>query len=255
MFTNAIEWVQDTYELLKETWNDKGLTGNESDFDLKTHQYPSFTEKILPYQYFDEESKLFFNEYNAGLIYRIIPLTGANEHIAEQLDTLLQSKVSHEFTLQLICVKHNQVGNDIEAFTSQFAKSEFENLSLLGDNLKAFYQKAAIHGFKTNTMLSPRLTHTDCYIVIDKIKKESESDLKACFGQFRVSFEASLSAAKIGFKQADATDFLHLLHFYLDNCPDVITPRPVIYDKTKLLKEQALSHDFDIEFKNNEVVI
>ncbi|HAU1234347.1 TPA: type IV secretion system protein TraC [Legionella pneumophila] len=255
MFTNAIEWVQDTYELLKETWNDKGLKGNESDFDLKTHQYPSFTEKILPYQYFDEESKLFFNEYNAGLIYRIIPLTGANEHIAEQLDTLLQSKVSHEFTLQLICVKHNQVGNDIEAFTSQFAKSEFENLSLLGDNLKAFYQKAAIHGFKTNTMLSPRLTHTDCYIVIDKIKKESESDLKACFGQFRVSFEASLSAAKIGFKQADATDFLHLLHFYLDNCPDVITPRPVIYDKTKLLKEQALSHDFDIEFKNNEVVI
>ena len=126
---------------------------------------------------------------------------GYSIKIAEQLDTLLQSKVSHEFTLQLICVKHNQVGNDIEAFTSQFAKSEFENLSLLGDNLKAFYQKAAIHGFKTNTMLSPRLTHTDCYIVIDKIKKESESDLKACFGQFRVSFEASLSAAKIGFKE------------------------------------------------------
>lgn len=45
MFTNAIEWVQDTYELLKETWNDKGLTGNDLDFDLKTHQYPSFTEK------------------------------------------------------------------------------------------------------------------------------------------------------------------------------------------------------------------
>ncbi|WP_154695735.1 TraC family protein, partial [Legionella pneumophila] len=120
MLTNAIEWVQDTYQLLKETWNDKGLADNGAAFDLKAHQYPSFTEELLPYQYFDEESKLFFNEHNAGLIYRIVPLTGANEHIAEQLDALLQSKVSHEFTLQLICVKHNQVGKDIEAFTSQF---------------------------------------------------------------------------------------------------------------------------------------
>lgn len=210
MFTKTREWVEEGYELLKEALSDEDADKKQSPgFNPKEHRYPSFTETILPYHYFDEESMLFFNKYNAGLIYRIIPLTGANEQIAEQLDLLLQSKVSHEFTLQLICVKHNQVGNDIETFTSQFTHSGFKNLSLLGAKLKAFYQHAAIHGFKTNTTFSPRLTHTDCYIVIDKVKKESESSLKACFGQFRVSFEASLSAAKIGFKSADATDFLH----------------------------------------------
>lgn len=256
MFAKVIDWVQGTRELLKECLNDEGGDKHKSvDLNPDEHHYPSFTEHLLPYQYFDEESKLFFNEYNAGLIYRIIPLTGANEQIAEQLDTLLQSKVSHDFTLQLICVKHNQVGHEIEAFTRQFERREFKNLGLLGDNLKAFYQHAAIHGFKTNTISTPRLTNTECFIVIDKVNKESESDLKACFGQFRVSFEASLTAAKIGYKRGDPIDFLHLLNFYLANCPDAIVPKLIPYDKTKLLKEQALSHDFDAEIKNDGVLI
>ena len=256
MFTKAKEWVDDGYELLKECLSGDNPDKKESlGLNPEEHRYPSFTEEILPYQYFDEESKLFFNEYNAGLIYRITPLTGANEHIAEQLDTLLQSKVSHDFTLQLICVKHNQVGHEIEAFTRQFAKSEFKNLSLLGDKLNAFYQDAAIHGFKTNTNMMPRLTHTECFIVIDKVNNQSESDLKACFGRFRVSFEASLTAAKIRFKRADASDFLYLLHFYLAHCPDELVPRPVSYDKTRLLKEQVLSKDFDLEIKNDAVLI
>lgn len=256
MFAKVIEWVYETKDLLNECLSGDGSEQKESvGLGLDEHHYPSFTNKLLPYQYFDEESKLFFNEHNAGLIYRIIPLTGANEQIAEQLDALLQSKVSHDFTLQLICVKHNQVGREIEAFTRQFEKCEFKNLSLIGANLKAYYQQAAIHGFKTNSTCTPRLTNTECFVVIDKVNKESESDLKACFGQFRVSFEASLTAAKIGFKPADATDFLHLLHFYLENCPDDIAPFPKLYDKSKLIKEQALSHDFDVEIKNNSVLI
>jgi conjugal transfer ATP-binding protein TraC len=256
MFEKVIDWVQDTRELLKECLNDENTEKHESvALNPDEHHYPSVTELLLPYHYFDEESKLFFNEYNAGLIYRIIPLTGANEQIAEQLDTLLQSKVSHDFTLQLICVKHNQVGHEIEAFTRQFERREFKNLSRLGDNLKAFYQHAAIHGFKTHTTSSPRLTNTECFIVIDKVNKESESDLKACFGQFRVSFEASLTAAKIGYKRGDPSDFFQLLNFYLANCPDAIVPKLISYDKTKLLKEQALSHDFDAEIKNDGVLI
>lgn len=81
MFAKVIDWVQDTWELLKECLNDKDTDKNESvDLNPDEYCYPSFTE-LLPYQYFDEESKLFFNEYNAGLLYRIIPLTGANEQL------------------------------------------------------------------------------------------------------------------------------------------------------------------------------
>lgn len=259
MFAKVKVWIQESHELLKEylSVESAGVTAPKKEFtnlSLDEHRYPSFTQ-LLPYHYFDEESKVFFNKYNAGLIYRIIPLTGANEQIAEQLDTLLRTKVSHDFTLQLLLVKHNQVGYEIDAFARQFSKAEFKNLSMLGDNLKTFYQNAAINGFKTNTTISPRLTHTEIFILIDKVNKEPECDLKARIGQFRVSFEASLTAAKIGFKRGDATDFLHLLNFYCSNCPDSIYPRPVTYDPTRLLKEQALSHDFDAEVQNDTLII
>jgi conjugal transfer ATP-binding protein TraC len=156
MFNKVKGWVQESHELLKEYLSsdpDYSSKKKLTRLSLDEHRYPSFTQ-LLPYQYFDEESRVFFNEHNAGLIYRIIPLTGANEQIAEQLDTLLRSKVSHDFTLQLLLVKHNQVGYEIDAFARQFSKVEFKNLSMLGDNLKTFYQNAAIHGFKTNTTIS-----------------------------------------------------------------------------------------------------
>lgn len=258
MFAKVKEWAEVSHELLKEYFSEStaDTVANKkcTNLNLGAHRYPSFT-RLLPYQYFDEESRVFFNEHNAGLLYRIVPLTGANEKIAEQLDTLLRTKISHDFTLQLLLVKHNQVGYEIDSFARQFSKAEFKNLSVLGDKLKTFYQNAAINGFKTNTTISPRLTHTEVFIVIDKGNKETENDLKACFGQFRVSFEASLTAAKIGFKRGDATDFLHLLNFYCANSPDSIYPRHVDYDPTRLLKEQALSHDFDAEVQNETLMI
>ena len=134
---DAKDWVLD----MQDAWTDYFCSEDEDApssgqvLDLDNHRYPSFTA-LLPYQYYDETSKLFFNETNTGLLYRITPLTGANEKIAEQLDQLLRTKVSDEFTLQVILVKHNQVGHGIDAFAAQFAHPEFENLERLGENLK-----------------------------------------------------------------------------------------------------------------------
>ncbi len=236
------------------TWkNDLQTIGNDH-ISLNEYQYPSFTN-LLPYQYYDTESKVFFNTHNAGLLYRIIPLTGGNEQIAEQLDTVLRTKVSDEFSLQVILVKHNQVGHHIDANTAQFSKADFAHLEVLGNKLRHFYQEAARHGFSTNSSIKPRITHTECYIVVDKINKDSEEDLKACFSRFRVSFEASLTAAQIGFYQGTAEDFLHLLHFYLAHDPNGIYPKPVAYEESRLIKHQALSHDFDLEVHNDALLI
>lgn len=254
MFATMKNWINETRELIYDVLEEPTPVAPVS-LKLVDHRYPSFTESLLPYEYFDAESKLFFNAVNAGLIYRVVPLTGANEQIAEQLDLIIRTKVSHDFTMQVILVKHNQVGREIDAFARQFANSDFENLNTLGTNLHAFYCDAARHGFKTNTNIRPRLTHTECFIVVDKVKKGTESDMKALFGQFQVSFEASLTAAKIGFKACDAEDFLSLVHFFLNNCPDAIRPAPVSYDESQLLKHQLLSRDFDLEVNRDGLLI
>ena len=256
MLNKLRDWVLDARDLIQDALAvEEPSSAATSSLTLSDHLYPSFSERLLPYQYFDQDTNLFFNTDNAGLIYRVVPLTGANEQVAEQLDLVLRTKVSNDFTLQVILVKHNQVGREIDAFAQQFQSKDFENLAALGNNLHAFYTDAARTGFKTNGNHRPRLTHTECFIVVDKPKKGSERDMKAAFGQFQVPFEASLTAANIGFKRAGVEDFLSLIHFFLNNCPDTIIPTPVAYDERQLLKHQLLSRDFDLEVGRDGLLI
>lgn len=251
----ATKHIESFNDLLKMDERDATESSTEHrPIKLMDHSYPSFTT-LLPYQYYDEESLLFFNKTNAGLLYRIIPLTGANEQLAEQLDMVLRTKVSHEFTMQVLLVKHNQVGYEIDANAAQFSQSDFEGLSALGNHLSAFYHQAARDGFSTNTNIKARLTHTECFIVIDKVKKGSESDLKACFTPFSVSFEAALTAASIGFKRCNAHDFLQLLQLYVNIDPNTVYPSGIFYDKTQVLSHQVLSHDFDAEINDDALTI
>lgn len=223
--------------------------------DLDDHRYPSFSE-LFPYQYFDKDSKIFFNKnQNKGVMYRIVPLTGANERLAEQLDNVLRTKISSDFTMHMVLVKHNQIGNELDRFARQFESKEFENLKVLGQNLKAFYAQAAKKGFKTNSTVNPRLTNTECFVVIDRAVTETEQEASAVFARFKTSFEAALSAAKIGFAQADATDFLHLLSFYLSNDPDYIYPKRKKYNESLALKYQSTDKDFDLEIESDHLFI
>ena len=221
-------------------------TGQRASLSLQDHRYPSFGN-LLPYHYFDEANRLFFNKHNVGLLYRITPLTGANEQLAEQLDSIIRTNISDAFTLQVLFVKHNRVGHDIDAFATQFSQPTFKHLAQMGENLRAFYQKAARVGFQTNTTESPRLTHTECYLVIDKAITHNEREIEASFGHFRTAFEAALTAANIGYYCGDANDFLRLMQCYADSDCDRIDESLVSYDPNRLLKEQILSQDFDAE--------
>ncbi|KTD47444.1 putative conjugative transfer protein TraC [Legionella quinlivanii] len=247
------------FQDFKDSVNDYLVAGEESISRQNTlhasdHRYPLFCEE-LPYQYYDEDSHLFINRWNTGLLYRITPLTGANEKIAEQLDSILRTKVSDEYCLQLILVKHNQVGHELDAFLNQFISRDFKNLNLLGRSLRSFYGEAAVHGFKSNTNVNPRLTQTECYIVIDKMNGKQEEETKAQFAQFRVAFEAALMSAKIGFRACHAVDLLRLLHFYLANEPDTLYPKSSAYDPSRFIKYQAVGHDFDVEITKEGLLI
>ena len=245
------DFIVDTKETLQEVFKP---TGKANLMVLDEHRYPSFSS-LLPYKYYDEENHIFFNKHNAGVLYKVIPLTGANEQLAEQLDMILRTKVSHDFVMQVILVKHNKVGHEIDAFASQFNQKDFKNLDSMGERLGEFYKQAARAGFKTNSLVKSRLTHSECFIVIDKANRQSEDDLKACFAQFCIPFEAALMAAKIGFKRANADDLLYLLHFYHNCDNDMVYPDHPAYDKSQMLNRQVLSHDFDLNLESGGLVV
>lgn len=253
MLEKVKEWCEDTRLLFNGFLQEQEET-NGKVTNFSNHRYPSFSEQNLPYQYFDEENSLFFNKTNAGLIYQVLPFTAGNEKLAENLDTILRSNITHEFTMQVLFIKHNQVSYDIDNFARQFKKGDIPVLASLGTHLREFYQKAAKEGFKTNDMTRPRLTHTECFIVID-CPKTAEEALRAKFAQFRVAFEASLRALKIGFKLGDANTFLSLMSFYFYQNQDSTIPHPVDFDKRTLLKDQILNSDFDLEDYRNHIKI
>ncbi|HEM6962640.1 TPA: type IV secretion system protein TraC [Legionella pneumophila] len=255
MFGKIKRYVQDFKDALDECISYAEETSSDyQSLSLSDNQYPLYAEE-LPYQYFDEESHLFINRWNTGLLYRVTPLTGANEKIAEALDAILRTKVSDEFNLQLILVKHNQVGHELDAFSEQFESEAFKNLNLLGRSLRSFYREAAIRGFKTHSNVQPRIMNTECYVVVDRAKGKNEEDIKAQFAQFRIGFEAALMSAKIGFRNCNAVDLLNLLKYYHANEPDNIYPKKASYDPKKLLQYQVVGRDFDLEVSKEGLLI
>ncbi|STX81259.1 type-IV secretion system protein TraC [Legionella busanensis] len=222
-------------------------------YDLNDCSYPSFSD-LLPYRYFDKDTGIFFNKQNAGIIYQIVPLTGANETIAEQLDDILRSKVADEFTLQMFLVKHNQVGYLIDDYAHQFDTDDFSELRHIGKKLHSFYLNAARHGFKTKDLSKPSLKHTECFVVIDCVK-DSELEIKAKLSRFRVAFEAALSSAKIGHIRGNVESFLRLGRFFLAHNPDEIYPQRVDYQEEEPLHYQMTGLDFDCEIQKEGLLL
>ena len=233
--------------LFKECLDEPSSTHYESaPFKKEAHDYPSFSA-LLPYRFYDEDAQLFINQTNAGVLYEVTPLTGANVKVAEQLDSILRNHISHEYRLQVLLVKHNKVGYELDAFSAQFSNPDFEHLNRLGASLRGYYEDAALEGFNLKTTARPKLTHARCYVVVDKAKKKSEVSLKEEFGRFRISFESALSAAQLGFRLCQAEDFLSLMQFYCDPDLDSAYPKTPRYDATCFLNQQLLNTEFDIE--------
>jgi len=215
--------------------------------DMSDYEYPSFAQG-LPYELYDEKSQIFYNTYSSGLIYRITPLTGGNEAIAEQLDGILRTKISDVFTFQVILVKHNQVGPQIERFARQFKSDQLPGMARLGESLSNYYQRAAIEGFKTLDETKARLTQSEVYLVVDQAnQKRTEQEIRLAFDQFRIDFEATLTASNIGFSVCDAIDFLHLISFYTRHNTQDIYPIDIDYVEAQLLKQQVNDRSFELE--------
>ena len=201
--------------------------------------HPSFSE-LFTYRYFDTQSKLFFNTNSCGLVYQILPLTGANETIAEQLDEILRSKVRDDFSLQVLFVKHNKLGFWIDEYAKQFEGSNLPALEGVGKQLSKYYKDATKNGFKTHSSAQASLKHTECFVIIDCKKEGGEEALKAKFSRFSISFEAALRAAKIGFTPCDAVDFIRLLQLCIANNPhDIYPPR------VQLSEEESLNYQLN----------
>lgn len=251
--------------LLNRDWLDKGLEfmglseiasnkGNKEK-NSEVFTYPSFTT-LLSYQYFDGKDGLFHNDGdNYGLIYKIIPFTGANESLAEEIDGLLREKISDDFTLHCLYVNTNKVGEQIDDWENQFSNGGISGLEELGENLSNFYRDAAINGFKTNKNIKPRLTNTECYFIIDKKIPGGSKEAGPIFSRFKSSFEAGMHAMNMGFVQQGVEGLADIMSLFLSNDPDDIYKNQNNYKSNKLLNEQVVRNEFYLKVNPDHLLI
>lgn len=221
---------------------------NRRAIDLSVYRYPSISGD-LNYRYYDEASQVFFNVTSAGILYRILPPTNANETLAEQLDSLLRSKLSEQHTFHVISVTHNKVGRALDHCAKQFSQPGLGELSLLGERLNAYWKKAANSKFFTRNEVVAKLNTTEVYIVVDmpldgSLETIDEQAVIAELALFRRGFESALVAAQIGFAQCQVQDFLRLCQFYLNPSIHSLYETPMNYDEERLLNEQLTTRDF-----------
>ena len=173
-FKRANKVVYRTF--LGNEFDDLSIVSRRKSYNKKVHRIPSWSQE-LGYLFYDKELNIFFNEHNAGYLFQICPLTGANEGLAEPLDSILREKITENNAFQLIKVVHNKVGERLDSCIDHFRGSGVDGIEILTSHLAPYWKKAAQDGFPTKDGVFATLFDCEIYLVIDTPIDE-DTDLK-----------------------------------------------------------------------------
>lgn len=241
---------------LGNEFDDLSMVSRKNLYNKKTHRIPSFSRE-LGYLFYDKDLNIFFNEHNAGYLFQICPLTGGNERLAEQLDSILREKLTENNTFHLIKVVHNKVGERIDSCVSQFQGSGIDGIETLTRHLEPYWKKAALDKFHTRDGVYATLLDCEIYLVIDMpvdVDVDDSSGLQnvsAELGLIRRGVESAFTSSQIGFKRCDVTDLLRLVSFYTDPSISNIYNKQHSYDEEKVIRDQVSNGHFGCEIETD----
>lgn len=89
---------------------------------IKTGRDYHLISDLLPYRYFDEESKLFINQNSIGFIFEISPLVGANNETIDTLTGIITDGMPKGCTIQFI----NYASPKIDHIIAKWSKHRIE---------------------------------------------------------------------------------------------------------------------------------
>lgn len=237
---------------LGNEFEDLSIVTRKNSYNKMSQRIPSFSEE-MGYLYYDKNKQIFFNEYNAGYLYQLCPLTGANEGISNQLDSILRDKITESNAFQVIKVVHNKVGEKVDKCIAQFKESDINGMQLLANHLAPYWKKAATEGFYTKDDVHATLLDSEVYLCIDTPLTDDTSieQVEAQLSLIRRGVEASLTSAQIGYYRCAAEGLLRLASFYTNPNSSDIYNRPIKYDDELIIKEQVTNGHFGCEIEKD----
>ncbi|MCK8417596.1 type IV secretion system protein TraC [Erwinia amylovora] len=212
-----------------------------------TAGYPSLTA-LLPYRYYDDETKMFINANSVGYILELAPLSGANQDIMASLDEAFRKRLERNVPVTFYMMASKCVSNILDAnMNSKMWQGELA--PGLNKITKAYYERAALKGFETTEEVDYPLylRNYRVFAVVGKRRMRRDKGSLNILAASRESFVSALRGAKIGSRVVNVTEFLSAFRETANYRPGQVVPSDGDYDDFENISRQLLETTNEIE--------
>ncbi|BAO37014.1 MULTISPECIES: type IV secretion system protein TraC [Serratia] len=213
-------------------------TLNETQKKLNDMEYPHIRD-LLPFADYKSDDQFFINKDSIGFILEAQPLIGANELLADSLDTLLQDKVPRGTPLQVMMVSSRAIKEQIEYGLKDFGWKG-HRAEDCNDITRRFYLNGAQHEFPND--LGHPLTLRDYRLFFTwgmKVKHVTETDFVR-LRDVRRNLLNALTSADIHAQPIGVERFMGVMRELLNHDVNRLSAYDIPYDPQADLKAQMV---------------
>lgn len=228
-------------------------TTSETRQKLQEMDYPHIRD-LLPFKDYDSESQIWVNKHSLGFVLESQPLIGANEKVAESLESIVRDNVPREIPLQVMLVStravKEQVENGLQNFAWQGHRAEECN-----DITRRFYLQGARDGFSNG--LGHPLTLRDYrlfFVWAMPVKNITETEFIRV-RDVRRNLLNALNAADIWSSAIGVTEFSSVLREFFNHDPKRLQRYDSRYDPAADLGTQFVDRTTSWRVKPSHIRI
>lgn len=218
---------------------------------LITMDFPELCS-MLPYQWYDEERKIFLNDSSIGFVLKGAPLRGANEQVLDSFNDLVKSKIPRGSCLTVQLISTPVIGHDLDYGLADFAWSG-KLANKFNAITRAYYQRATISGFNTPVKLPLTLRDYQLYVSFAVPKKGDPSKVIPKFNHTKEMIKAALRGCYIETEELNAQGLVEMVHNLINHKPGEIFKAPVKVDPHETLKRQCVEQGIDFQIYSDEI--
>ena len=213
---------------------------------------------ILPYDVYDAETGLFYNDTSISFCFEVVPQTGADEGMAHRLNTIF-SPIPPEYGIQWTMCGGPRNDEQFQAYIDQ------RNIAVDKGSTLPFFQDLAKRRIDhIQQQVGRPMFVNDNYMIktmrlvfsITKAGKWVDKRLVSDLAELRETLQASLRTALLPAFKMDAQALINFLYPWLN--PEAmfgVTPLPeLVYDPSRSIKEQMTTFGGHVKVKSEEVL-
>ncbi len=230
----------------------------EKEFGFKAPSYTqAFYQKLLnfykmsdllPYEYFDEKTHLFYNQGSIGFVLEVPPLVGASFEMQKEVSSIFQNLLPEESSLQVMLYADPHIGSDLEEWQT----------ARINPTLRALSQKRAAH-LNQFAFHSPYFPYTlrqfRCFISFSTKNFGNNTLALRKIQELKNQIKTALEMLGLPVEVWSAVELINTLSSIINLDYTNTAPYPKRWDKLHSLHEQIVDIDTHLRVESKALLL